>query len=77
MFSGDAAWHEQVDIARVVGRVDALKAPASGPPHPVTKLWPRHIGGDAAKQQPGRRSRASGDSLKAQFPDFFRVYGYQ
>ena len=76
----------QVDISRAMERVNALKPPRSGPPDPVTKLWPRHIsketqqeqqkGLEQQRQSPAPSQRAGSKGLKERFPDYFQVYGY-
>ncbi|CAL8469999.1 g9541 [Coccomyxa elongata] len=70
----------KVDIKSVAERVDALKAPAGGPPDPVTKLWPRHMSQAVQQKQEGMASSkigAVGDSdLKERFPAYFDMYGY-
>ena len=75
----------QVDISRAVQRVNALKPPSSGPPDPVTKLWPRHMSKDSQQQQQQQQlvkqrkspsQSAGGKGLKERFPEYFQVYGY-
>ena len=82
--SQHAALPMQVDISRAVERVSALKPPRSGPPDPVTKLWPRHISKETQHQQqleqqgqaPAPSQQAGGKGLKERFPEYFQVYGY-
>jgi len=81
-----------VDTAAVLARLQALRAPErGGPPDPVTKLWPRHLGAEALRRQVGGAPAAergagsagagcgagSGAVLKARFPDYFALYGYE
>ncbi len=73
----------QVDTERVAGRVDALKAPAAGPPDPVTKLWPRHMSQAVQQQQKGLSATGTAEpagrsgNLKDRFPAYFEAYGYK
>lgn len=71
----------QVDIKSVAARVDALKAPAGGPPDAVTKLWPRHMSQAVQQKQGGTASTRSeagrGAELKERFPAYFQAYGYE
>ena len=70
-----------MDTAAVLARLQALRPPAAGPPDPVTKLWPRHLsaatlqrragGGPAGEAPPGQ-----GTDLKARYPEYFALYGY-
>ena len=74
----------QVDIAEVQGHLQALKAPQSGPPDPVSKLWARHLSADMLARQAGAGSpleasggsSASGGQLQQRFPYYFQQYGY-
>ncbi|KAK9862751.1 hypothetical protein WJX84_000236 [Apatococcus fuscideae] len=80
---------EQVDIQLVQSAIDALKPPASGPPDPVTKLWPQHMSPEVSRQlaagsglapaeNPGSSSSSKQAArLRARFPTFFKQYGYE
>ena len=75
----------QVDAAAVLARLQALQPPARGPPDPVTKLWPRHLSADALRRQAGGGPVAEtlgagggrSADLKARFPEYFALYGYE
>ncbi|KAK9819165.1 hypothetical protein WJX81_000617 [Elliptochloris bilobata] len=71
---------EKVDTAAVLARLQALRAPARGPPDPVNKLWPRHLSAATLQRQAGggpvAQAPASGADLKARFPEYFSLYGY-
>ncbi|CAL5218872.1 g606 [Coccomyxa viridis] len=67
----------------LVDCINALKPPSSGPPDPVTKLWPRHLSKEVTAQQQGGSVQPSSASLregrrslKERFPEYFACYGY-
>ena len=73
----------QSEWTTLVDRINALKPPSSGPPDPVTKLWPRHLSKEVMAQQQGggvqqssTSSREGRRSLKERFPEYFACYGY-
>lgn len=78
--------HQQVDLAKVQAAIEALKPPDSGPPNPVTKLWPQHMSPEVSRQlaagsglAPAQRpvdSKIQATCLKTRFPVFFEQYGY-
>ncbi|KAK9868184.1 hypothetical protein WJX84_006116 [Apatococcus fuscideae] len=77
---------EQVDLGRVQSKLDGLQAPASGPPDPVSKLWPQHMSPEVSQQlaarsglvpaPAGAASSQQAGRLQHRFPTFFEQYGY-
>ena len=76
----------QVDLGRVQSKLDGLQAPASGPPDPVSKLWPQHMSPEVSQQlaarsglvpaPAGAASSQQAGRLQHRFPTFFEQYGY-
>lgn len=78
--------HEQVHLKRVQAAIDSLQPPDSGPPDPISKLWPQHMSAEVSRQlaaasglepaQPAGSSTKQAARLRSRFPSFFEQYGY-
>ncbi|CAD7694903.1 unnamed protein product [Ostreobium quekettii] len=77
-----------VDIHSVNEELKALRPPMSGAPHPITKLWPRHMSPSVLRtlENPqGSKASVAGSqdidmteegSLCKRFPGYMKDYGY-